>query len=131
MTYVAFPKFDYVGMLESIMRYHVTHLMYLLFSSTLVGFERLMYRQACSPAHDSPMQGIRGRRHFGSPVLTRFDQHPATETYELHRHIRFVFSGAAPLSMGILEQLSQMFPKAHIGQAYGNTYLSYPMMLHS
>ncbi|KIL59198.1 hypothetical protein M378DRAFT_188026 [Amanita muscaria Koide BX008] len=87
MTYVLFSKFNYVEMLESIMRYRITHLMLV------------------------------------PPLVVLLCKHPATEKYDLRRHIRFIKSGAAPLSAEITKKLYQMFPDAHIGQAYGMTEL--------
>ncbi|KIL59214.1 hypothetical protein M378DRAFT_27129 [Amanita muscaria Koide BX008] len=85
MTYVSFPKFNYVEMLESIMRYRITHLMLV------------------------------------PPLIVLLCKHPATEKYDIQRHIRYIICGAAPLTTEVNEQLFQMFPNAHIGQAYGMT----------
>ncbi|KAM6493631.1 hypothetical protein JOM56_009992 [Amanita muscaria] len=95
MTYVLFSKFNYVEMLESIMRYRITHLMLV------------------------------------PPLVVLLCKHPATEKYDLRRHIRFIKSGAAPLSAEITKRLYQMFPDAHIGQAYGMTELVTINIMHS
>jgi len=46
-------------------------------------------------------------------------QHPAVKNYDLRQHIRMIMCGAAPLSHELNQQLFEMFPAAHIGQAYG------------
>ncbi|KAK2461344.1 hypothetical protein APHAL10511_006629 [Amanita phalloides] len=85
MTYVVVSKFNYVEMLESVMRYHISHLMLV------------------------------------PPQITLLCKHPATPRYDLRRHVRFIMSGAAPLTSEINQELYRMFPDAHIGQAYGMT----------
>ena len=47
--------------------------------------------------------------------------------YDLRAHIRLIMCGAAPLSHELNEQLFEMFPNAHIGQAYG-TFPSPPLV---
>lgn len=54
------------------------------------------------------------------PLVVLLCKHPATENYDLHQ-IRFIMCGAAPLSAEINDRLYQIFPHAHIGQAYGLT----------
>ncbi|PFH53345.1 hypothetical protein AMATHDRAFT_138090 [Amanita thiersii Skay4041] len=85
MSIVMVQKFNFVGMLESIMRYHISHLWLV------------------------------------PPQVILLCKHPATSQYDVRRHIRFIMSGAAPLSHEVNEQLYTMFPNAHIGQAYGMT----------
>ena len=46
-------------------------------------------------------------------------QHPAVGKYELHRYIRMIMCGAAPLSFELTQKLFDLLPNAHIGQAYG------------
>ena len=47
-------------------------------------------------------------------------QHPATKKYDLS-HIRYLMSGAAPLSSELTMQLVKILPNAQIGQGYGTT----------
>ncbi|KAF9236498.1 phenylacetyl-CoA ligase [Melanogaster broomeanus] len=44
--------------------------------------------------------------------------HPAVKEYDLS-HVRYLTSGAAPLSLELMERLAEIFPKASIGQSYG------------
>jgi acyl-CoA synthetase (AMP-forming)/AMP-acid ligase II len=53
----------------------------------------------------------------------RILQHPAVKDYQLHRYIRMIMCGAAPLSFELNQKLFELLPNAHIGQAYGK--LSY------
>ncbi|KAF8120501.1 hypothetical protein EV363DRAFT_1189378, partial [Boletus edulis] len=46
--------------------------------------------------------------------------HPAVKNYDL-AHVRYVTSGAAPLSRELMEQLIEIFPNVAIGQSYGTT----------
>ena len=49
-------------------------------------------------------------------------QHPAVEKYELHRYIRMIMCGAAPLSFELTQKLFDLLPDAHIGQVYGKSF---------
>lgn len=53
--------------------------------------------------------------------LTASSQHPATKKYDL-RHIKFVMSGAAPLSAELVERLVTILPNADITQGYGTPF---------
>ncbi|KAG2032893.1 hypothetical protein BDR03DRAFT_903206 [Suillus americanus] len=54
------------------------------------------------------------------PQLVQLCKHPAVKSYDFS-HIRYVTSGAAPLSREVMEQLVQTFPNADLGQSYGLT----------
>ena len=58
-------------------------------------------------------------------------QNPATKQHDLSS-VRFVMSGAAPLSAELTEQLVKVLPDASIGQAYGmtesSTALTFPRL---
>lgn len=47
-----------------------------------------------------------------------FAQHPAVKRYDFS-HVKFVMSGAAPLSDDL--PLAKLFPNAVVGQGYGKT----------
>ncbi|KAF9561069.1 acetyl-CoA synthetase-like protein [Agrocybe pediades] len=55
------------------------------------------------------------------PQVVLLCKHPAVKDYDLRSCIRLLMSGAAPLSHELNQQLFDMFPDAHIGQAYGMT----------
>ncbi|KAF9455785.1 hypothetical protein BDZ94DRAFT_1277319, partial [Collybia nuda] len=55
------------------------------------------------------------------PQVILLCKHPAVKKYELHRYIRFLMCGAAPLSFELNRQLFELFPDAHVGQSYGMT----------
>jgi 4-coumarate--CoA ligase len=48
-------------------------------------------------------------------------KHPATKKHDLSS-VRFVMSGAAPLSRELTESLLKILPNADIGQAYGTPF---------
>ncbi|ESK95807.1 phenylacetyl- ligase [Moniliophthora roreri MCA 2997] len=54
------------------------------------------------------------------PQVVLLCKHPAVKSYNLSS-VRSIMVGAAPLSNEINHQLFQLFPNAHIGQAYGMT----------
>ncbi|KAG1884113.1 hypothetical protein F4604DRAFT_1980114 [Suillus subluteus] len=54
------------------------------------------------------------------PQLVQLCKHPAVKSYDFS-HVRYVTSGAAPLSREVMEQLVQTFPNADLGQSYGLT----------
>ncbi|KAG1733051.1 uncharacterized protein EDB91DRAFT_653561 [Suillus paluster] len=54
------------------------------------------------------------------PQIVLLCKHPAVKDYNFS-HVRYVTSGAAPLSREVMEQLVQIFPNADIGQSYGTT----------
>ncbi|KAF8133973.1 hypothetical protein EV363DRAFT_1430490 [Boletus edulis] len=54
------------------------------------------------------------------PQIVLFCKHPAVKNYDLG-HVRYVTSGAAPLSRELMERLIEIFPNAAIGQSYGTT----------
>lgn len=87
MSIVIVPKFNFEGMLKSIVRHRITHLMLV------------------------------------PPQIILLCKHPAVKNYDLSI-IRFVMSGAAPLSGEINSHLFQLLPNAQIGQAYGMTETS-------
>lgn len=85
MSLVVVPKFNFVGMLESIVRHRISHLLLV------------------------------------PPHVVLLCKHPAVKNYELHRYIRMIMCGAAPLSFELNQKLFELLPNAHIGQAYGMT----------
>ncbi|KAG2065596.1 acetyl-CoA synthetase-like protein [Suillus decipiens] len=54
------------------------------------------------------------------PHIVLLCKHPAVKNYDFS-HVRYITSGAAPLSREVMEQLVQTFPNADIGQSYGLT----------
>ena len=68
------------------------------------------------------MQGGLSDCNVRAPFLSPF-QHPATKKYDLSR-IRYLMSGAAPLSSELTLQLVKILPNAQIGQGYGTTIKS-------
>ncbi|KAF8904129.1 hypothetical protein CPB84DRAFT_702150 [Gymnopilus junonius] len=52
------------------------------------------------------------------PMAINFCKHPAGQRYNF-KDIKFVLIGAAPVPRAVQEQLINIFPNAHIGQAYG------------
>ncbi|KIJ62741.1 hypothetical protein HYDPIDRAFT_114438 [Hydnomerulius pinastri MD-312] len=54
------------------------------------------------------------------PQVVLLCKHPAVKEYDL-THVRYLTSGAAPLSRELMERLVEIFPNAHIGQSYGTT----------
>ncbi|KAJ7935443.1 amp dependent CoA ligase [Mycena leptocephala] len=83
-TLVVVPKFDLIGMLESIVRHRMQHLMLV------------------------------------PPMAVALCKHPAVKKYDLSG-IKFFGSGAAPMTSELQDQLSQEWPQAQTGQAYGLT----------
>ncbi|EIM92300.1 amp dependent CoA ligase [Stereum hirsutum FP-91666 SS1] len=57
------------------------------------------------------------------PQVVLLCKHPATKKYDLS-HVRFLMSGAAPLSKELTQQLLKVLPNAEIGQGYGMTETS-------
>ncbi|KAJ7654426.1 hypothetical protein DFH06DRAFT_993732, partial [Mycena polygramma] len=83
-TVVVVPKFDFVGMLESIGRHKINQLMLV------------------------------------PPQVVLLCKEPIVQNYDLSS-VRVILCAAAPLSADLNAQLINLFPKAHIGQAYGST----------
>ncbi|KAI6115792.1 hypothetical protein EDD16DRAFT_1828046 [Pisolithus croceorrhizus] len=54
------------------------------------------------------------------PQVVMFCKHPAVSKYDFG-HVRYVTSGAAPLSWEVMNRLTEVFPNASIGQSYGTT----------
>ncbi|KAF8843210.1 acetyl-CoA synthetase-like protein [Paxillus ammoniavirescens] len=54
------------------------------------------------------------------PQIVLLCKHPATKEHNL-TGIRYMISGAAPLSSELMNQVVKVFPNAHIGQGYGLT----------
>ncbi|KAG8214731.1 hypothetical protein J3R82DRAFT_9819 [Butyriboletus roseoflavus] len=54
------------------------------------------------------------------PQVVLFCKHPAVKDYDFS-HVRYLTSGAAPLSRELMERLIEIFPNAAIGQSYGTT----------
>ncbi|KAG0709235.1 hypothetical protein DFH29DRAFT_1074958 [Suillus ampliporus] len=54
------------------------------------------------------------------PQIVLLCKHPAVKNYDFS-HVRYITSGAAPLSREVMEQLVQIFPNADLGQSYGTT----------
>ncbi|THV07585.1 phenylacetyl-CoA ligase [Dendrothele bispora CBS 962.96] len=57
------------------------------------------------------------------PQVVLMCKHPAVKDYDL-THVRYVMSGAAPLSGELVQQLRKLCPNASIGQGYGMTETS-------
>ncbi|RDB15263.1 4-coumarate--CoA ligase-like 7 [Hypsizygus marmoreus] len=85
MSLVVVPKFNFVEMLNSIVRYHISHLLLV------------------------------------PPQVVLLCKHPAVKNYDLRKYVRLIMCGAAPLSHELNQQLFELLPDAHIGQAYGMT----------
>ncbi|KIJ14795.1 hypothetical protein PAXINDRAFT_176643 [Paxillus involutus ATCC 200175] len=54
------------------------------------------------------------------PQVVLLCKHPAVKEYDFS-HVRYLTSGAAPLSRELMERLIEIFPNASIGQSYGTT----------
>ncbi|KAG2153046.1 uncharacterized protein EDB93DRAFT_1136219 [Suillus bovinus] len=54
------------------------------------------------------------------PHIVQLCKHPAVKSYDFS-HVRYITSGAAPLSREVMEQLIEIFPNADLGQSYGLT----------
>ncbi|EGN98047.1 hypothetical protein SERLA73DRAFT_169131 [Serpula lacrymans var. lacrymans S7.3] len=54
------------------------------------------------------------------PQIVLLCKHPAVKDYDLS-HVRYITSGAAPLSRELMERLVEIFPNAALGQSYGTT----------
>ncbi|KAF5360393.1 hypothetical protein D9756_004584 [Leucocoprinus leucothites] len=85
MSLVIVSKFNFVGMLKSIVRHRVSHLFLV------------------------------------PPMIVLLCKHPAVKNHRIQDHIRMIMCGAAPLSYELNQQLFELLPNAHIGQAYGMT----------
>ncbi|KAF7291677.1 hypothetical protein HMN09_01259000 [Mycena chlorophos] len=83
-TLVVVPKFDFMAMLESIVRYRIQHLMIV------------------------------------PPIALAIAKHPAVRKYDLSS-LKFIGSGAAPLTSELQEMLKVVLPNVRSGQAYGLT----------
>ncbi|KAI0064697.1 phenylacetyl-CoA ligase [Artomyces pyxidatus] len=57
------------------------------------------------------------------PLIMLLCKHPLARKYDLS-HVRFLLSGAAPLSADLSGQIAKMLPNAYIGQGYGLTEMS-------
>ncbi|KAE9400526.1 phenylacetyl-CoA ligase [Gymnopus androsaceus JB14] len=55
------------------------------------------------------------------PQVVLLCKHPAVSDYDMKKHVKFVLSGAAPLSGELVQQVTKVFPNAHVGQGYGLT----------
>ncbi|TFK39014.1 phenylacetyl-CoA ligase [Crucibulum laeve] len=55
------------------------------------------------------------------PHVVLLCKHPVVKKYDLRKHVKLIMCGAAPLSFELNQKLFEMFPDAHIGQAYGMT----------
>ncbi|KIM38392.1 hypothetical protein M413DRAFT_245572 [Hebeloma cylindrosporum] len=85
MSLVVIPKFNFVEMLNSIVRHRISHLLLV------------------------------------PPQVVLLCKHAAVQNYDIRKYVRMIMCGAAPLSHELNQQLFEMFPTAHIGQAYGMT----------
>ncbi|KAJ7069964.1 amp dependent CoA ligase [Mycena amicta] len=54
------------------------------------------------------------------PIALALAKHPAVRKYDLSG-LKFIGSGAAPMTSELQDQLKQLFPQARTGQAYGLT----------
>ncbi|KAH9833502.1 amp dependent CoA ligase [Rhodofomes roseus] len=65
------------------------------------------------------------------PMIVALCKHPAVKKFDLSS-MRFIASGAAPLSAELTNQLAKLFPKVQIGQGYGmtetSTAISFPQL---
>ncbi|KAG1829860.1 hypothetical protein EV424DRAFT_1535566 [Suillus variegatus] len=100
MTLVLTAKYNFLDFLKNIIRHRITHLMYVVLELSLT-----------SPEHDFRLV---------PPQIVLLCKHPAVKSYDFS-HIRYINSGAAPLSREVMEQLVQIFPNAALGQSYGLT----------
>ncbi|KAL1661702.1 hypothetical protein GGF50DRAFT_104963 [Schizophyllum commune] len=57
------------------------------------------------------------------PQIVLLNKHPAAQGRD-YSHVRFIMSGAAPLSAELLNQTSKLMPNATVGQGYGLTETS-------
>lgn len=64
------------------------------------------------------------------PQIVLLCKHPAVNNYDLSV-IRFLISGAAPLSAELVNQLMKVIPNAQIGQGYGLTETSTSVTMYS
>lgn len=64
------------------------------------------------------------------PQIVLLCKHPAVNNYDLSV-IRFLISGAAPLSAELVNQLMKVIPNAQIGQGYGLTETSTSLTMYS
>ncbi|KAG5716650.1 4-coumarate--CoA ligase-like 7 [Termitomyces sp. T112] len=55
------------------------------------------------------------------PQVVLLCKHPVVKNYNLRQFVRMIMCGAAPLSHEVNQQLFELLPDAHIGQAYGMT----------
>ncbi|KAJ8495186.1 hypothetical protein ONZ45_g12969 [Pleurotus djamor] len=101
LTLVVVPKFNFVGMLASIAKHRITHLTY----------------SRCYPSAAYPTHSL---SRLVPPQVVLLCKHPAVKEYDLSS-VRYIMVGAAPLTYEVTEQLIKLFPRAHIGQAYGMT----------
>ncbi|KAJ7164652.1 acetyl-CoA synthetase-like protein [Mycena crocata] len=83
-TLVVIQKFDFIQMLDSIVRHRMHHVMLV------------------------------------PPMAVALCKHPIVKNYDLSG-IKFLGSGAAPLSSELQDQMQQLCPQAVVGQAYGLT----------
>ncbi|KAI0064691.1 amp dependent CoA ligase [Artomyces pyxidatus] len=54
------------------------------------------------------------------PIVLLLCKHHVVQQYDL-THVRFLMSGAAPLSAELIEQITKVLPNAYIGEGYGLT----------
>ncbi|KAF7297831.1 hypothetical protein MKEN_01406900 [Mycena kentingensis (nom. inval.)] len=99
-TLVVLPKFGFLSMLESISRYRIQHLM----QASPLRYLRVTHKAIA---------------HASMPKLSPF-KHPAVRKYD-RSAIKYIGTGAAPLTSELADQLKQLCPQAAIGQAYGLT----------
>lgn len=64
------------------------------------------------------------------PQVVLLCKHPAVKNYDMS-NIRFMISGAAPLSAELVNQLMKVIPNAQIGQGYGLTESSTSLTMYS
>lgn len=64
------------------------------------------------------------------PQIVLLCKHPEVNNYDLSA-IRFLISGAAPLSAELVNQLMKVIPNAQIGQGYGLTESSTSLIMYS
>ncbi|KAF9523890.1 amp dependent CoA ligase [Crepidotus variabilis] len=55
------------------------------------------------------------------PQIVLLCKHPAVKQHDIRPYIRSIMSSAAPLSAEVNQQIFNLLPDAHIGQAYGMT----------
>ena len=109
--YVVLPKYDFRWFLEAIQRFRIEQI--LVVSKTI---PRVIPRLTAKTNQVPPilLQILRSR-----DVCAEYDL----------SSVRFLFSGAAPLGEETIQELSQLYPRWTIAQAYGKRQWCRPQLL--